>query len=201
MKHPDFDRYRSLAKPAEGIYKEKGSKFLAFAYPTENEEQVKSRLAELKRQFHDARHHCYAYIVDPAKPYTRANDDGEPSNTAGIPILNQIRSFDLCNVLVVVVRYFGGTKLGASGLIQAYKSAAQAALEVAEIHICFLTETIKLRFSYEATNEVQRILQTFNLKPTDQQFGADCQMQVAVRLRDLESCRAQLNGIEGLKLL
>src|SRR5690606_7725476 len=122
------DGYRTIAQPAEGLYKEKGSKFIALAYPVYTEEEIKDRLAELRKKYYDARHHCYAYMLGADKSRYRANDDGEPNHSAGDPILGQIRSADLSNVLVVVVRYFGGTKLGVSGLITAYKTATADAL-------------------------------------------------------------------------
>ena len=127
------DFYKTIAVPAEGLYKEKGSKFISFAYPVQTEEQIKGIVAELKDKFYDARHHCYAWMLGAGKKNFRANDDGEPSSTAGRPILGQIQSNDLTNILIVVVRYFGGTKLGVSGLIHAYREAAADALNHAEI--------------------------------------------------------------------
>ena len=121
------DTYKTIDSPAEGIYKEKGSKFLAKAYPVRTEEQVKAIVEQLKEEYYDARHHCYAYILGPKGDKWRANDDGEPSGTAGKPIHGQLLSFNLTNVLVVVIRYFGGTKLGESGLINAYKTATHDA--------------------------------------------------------------------------
>ena len=139
------DTYLTLNTVAEGVYKEKGSKFLAFGYNVNSEEQVRERLEELRKKFYDARHHCYAYMLGHGSNQKwRANDDGEPNHSAGTPILNQIKSFELTNVLVVVIRYFGGTKLGVSGLINAYKTATQEALAMAEIEERILTNLIKI---------------------------------------------------------
>ncbi|PLX14682.1 MAG: YigZ family protein, partial [Marinilabiliales bacterium] len=127
------DQYLTISKPSEGLFKDRGSKFLAFAYPVSSEEEIKAFQEQLRSDYHDARHHCYAYMLGPKKENYRANDDGEPSSTAGKPILGQIRSFDLTNILIVVIRYFGGTKLGVGGLINAYKTAAEEALKNAKI--------------------------------------------------------------------
>jgi len=151
--------YKTLEAPAEGVYKEKGSKFLAFAFPVESEDDVKRRLAELRRRFHDARHVCYAYRLGKKEPFReRANDDGEPAKSAGIPILGQIRKYDLTDTLVAVVRYFGGVKLGVGGLKRAYKTAADDALKNAAFAERPVTEMVRMRFPYEKLDLLLKIL-------------------------------------------
>lgn len=178
------DTYTTLSGPGEGNYRDKGSKFLAFAYPVRNEEEIAAHLDALAETYYDARHHCYAWRLGPeGQPY-RANDAGEPNHSAGTPILNEIRSRDLSDVLVVVVRYFGGTKLGIPGLIEAYGASAGAALEAAPRLSRTLTEPVRIVFTYPQTSEVGRVLQKFSLKPSHQEFGADCRQTFDVRLRD-----------------
>ena len=175
------DTYRTLAAPAEGLYKEKGSKFLAFAYPVRSQEEIKAHLEQLRKDYFDARHHCYAYILGPRKDAFRANDDGEPSGTGGRPIHGQLLSADLTDTLIVVVRYFGGILLGASGLANAYKAAARDAID----HATIVEKTIdchyRLSFAYETMNDVMRILKELDLKPEKQDFNLDCSLEVSVR--------------------
>ena len=175
------DTYRTLAAPAEGLYKEKGSKFLAFAYPVHTLDEVKARLDTLRKEYFDARHHCYAYILGPRKDAWRANDDGEPSGTGGRPIHGQLLSADLTDTLVVVVRYFGGILLGASGLANAYKTAARDAIDHAQIVERTIDVRYRLGFAYEAMNDVMRLLKDYDLKPQQQQFDLDCSLEVKVR--------------------
>src|SRR5687767_7228782 len=153
--------YRTIQQPSEGSYKEKGSKFLGFAYPVQAEQDVKQKIAELKKEYFDARHHCYAYIIGADKMKYRAFDDGEPNHSAGDPILGQIRSKNLTNVLVVVVRYFGGVKLGVGGLISAYKMAAENALNNALVAEKDVTKAIALNYPYASTPEVMRLVKEF----------------------------------------
>ena len=175
------DTYRTLASPSEGLYKEKGSKFLAFAYPVHNLDDIKAHLEQLRKDYFDARHHCYAYILGPRKDAFRANDDGEPSGTGGRPIHGQLLSADLTDTLIVVVRYFGGILLGASGLANAYKTAARDAID----HATIIEKTIDVRyrflFAYEAMNDVMRILKEFDLKPENPNYALDCSLEVSVR--------------------
>ena len=178
--------YRTISKPAEGQYKEKGSRFLAFAYPVDSENEVKEYLTSLKKQYYDARHHCFAWILGPEKKTFRAFDDGEPNHSAGDPILGQIRSKDLTNVLIVVIRYFGGVKLGVGGLISAYKAAAENALHLAEIIEKEVTETIELVYDYSATPEVMRLVKEFDLVIQSQAFQAECKLVAEYKLRDKE---------------
>lgn len=152
------DTYKTIAGPSEGIYREKGSKFIALAFPVESEAQIKEKLAEIQKQYFDARHHCYSYILGPNKDAYRLNDNGEPSGTAGRPIHGQLLSKDLTNTLVIVVRYFGGIKLGVSGLINAYKTAAKDALDHATIIEKTVDETYKVSFDYSVMNSVMQLL-------------------------------------------
>ena len=152
------DTYKTIAGPSEGIYREKGSKFIALAFPVESEAEVKEKLAEIQKQYFDARHHCYSYILGPNKDAYRLNDNGEPSGTAGRPIHGQLLSKDLTNTLVIVVRYFGGIKLGVSGLINAYKTAAKDALDHATIIEKTVDETYKVSFDYSVMNSVMQLL-------------------------------------------
>lgn len=175
------DTYRTLAAPAEGFYKEKGSKFLAFAYPVRTLEDVKVHLEQLRKDYFDARHHCYAYILGPRKDAFRTNDDGEPSGTGGRPIHGQLLSTNLTDTLIVVVRYFGGILLGASGLANAYKTAARDAIDHATIVERTIDMRYRLSFAYETMNDVMRILKDFDLKPEQQDFNLDCSLEVSVR--------------------
>ena len=175
------DTYKTLAVPSEGLYKEKGSKFLAFAYPVHNLDEIKAHLEQLRKDYFDARHHCYAYILGPRKDAFRANDDGEPSGTGGRPIHGQLLSADLTDTLIVVVRYFGGILLGASGLANAYKTAARDAIN----HATIIEKTIdcryRLLFEYAAMNDVMRILKDYNLKPEQPHYDLDCSLEVSIR--------------------
>jgi uncharacterized YigZ family protein len=175
------DTYRTISGPAEGLYKEKGSKFLAFAYPVHSQEEVKAHLEQLRKDYFDARHHCYAYILGPRKDAFRANDDGEPSGTGGRPIHGQLLSADLTDTLVVVVRYFGGILLGASGLANAYKTAARDAIDHAVIVEKTIDYRYRLGFKYETMNDVMRILKEDDLKPENQQYDMDCSLEVSIR--------------------
>jgi uncharacterized YigZ family protein len=168
------DLYRTIQNPAEGLYKEKGSKFLSFAYPVSQEESIKEVLDSLQKRYHDARHYCYAWSLKPEKVHYRMNDDGEPSGTAGKPIYGQIVSRDLTNLLVVVVRYFGGTKLGVGGLIRAYRSAASDALDHASIIKCKVFDSLKLEFEYGQMNLVMKAIKDKQLEFGDQEFDMEC---------------------------
>lgn len=175
------DTYKTIAAPSEGLYREKGSKFLAFAYPVRTQEEIKAHLDRLRKEYFDARHHCYAYILGPRKDAFRANDDGEPSGTGGRPIHGQLMSADLTDTLIVVVRYFGGILLGASGLANAYKAAARDAIDHATIVEKTIDCRYRLSFKYETMNDVMRILKDFDLKPLNQRFDLDCSLEVSVR--------------------
>lgn len=185
--------YLTVDKPASGIYKEKGSKFLSFVYPVENEEQIKQQLAALRKEYYDARHHCFAWILGPEKKHYRAFDDGEPNHSAGDPILGQIRSRNLTNVLVVVVRYFGGTKLGVGGLVAAYKLSAEDALNKCIAIEKEVTEELTLHFDYSATAEVMRVIKEFDLHIEDQQFNDGCMMRLNIPLKRKEKLMEKIN--------
>ena len=176
------DSYRSISGPAEGLFKDNGSRFISFAFPVETEDEVKSIVGDLKKKYHDARHHCYAYRLGYLGDRFRANDDGEPSSSAGRPILGQIDSKGLSDVLVVVVRYFGGIKLGVPGLIRAYKTSTAEALEKAGSVEKVAGKWFRVSFGYEAMNSVMKMVKDMSLEQSGQDFGTDCSMTVKVRL-------------------
>ena len=186
------DTYFTLKGNSEGFYKEKGSKFLAFAYVIQNEENVKERISELKKKYYDARHFCYAYMLGFNGEKYRANDDGEPGHSAGDPILGQIRSNELTNTLIVVVRYFGGTKLGIPGLINAYKSAAAHAIENnLKLEKLILSE-LHIQFEYEQLNNVMKLVKDYDLKIILQKMEISCEMTLGVRLSLEQQVKARL---------
>ena len=187
------DTYRSIAAPAKGIYKELGSKFLAFAHPVETEDQAKEILTAVRKEYFDARHHCYAWRLGlTGEPY-RLSDDGEPSSTAGRPIHGQLLSQELSDILVVVVRYFGGVKLGVPGLIRAYRTATQDALANARIVEKVAGEHFTLKFGYLQMNDVMKVLKDMGITPLRQSFDLDCSLEVRVRLSQIEDFRKQLS--------
>jgi uncharacterized YigZ family protein len=175
------DTYKTIAKRSEGLFKDKGSRFIAFAIPAQTEEQVKEELEALKKKYYDARHHCYAWILGFGKEAFRNNDDGEPSGTAGKPIHGQLLAYDLTNTLIVVIRYFGGVKLGVRGLINAYKFAAQDAILNNTIETRIIKEIYRLKFAYEDMNDVMRIMKDEELDQVDQDFQMTCKLDFAVR--------------------
>jgi uncharacterized YigZ family protein len=175
------DTYKTIAAKSEGYFKDKGSKFLAFAWPVGNEDEIKEILTEIKKEHHNARHHCYAWRLGTEEITWRANDDGEPSSTAGKPILGQLLSFDVTNIFIVVVRYFGGTLLGTSGLINAYKTAAADALNRAKIVTRIIENKYKLHFTYPLMNDVMTIIKQENLNIVDTQFEIECDLFFTVR--------------------
>ena len=195
------DLYKTIVSPAEGLYKEKGSKFLSFAYPVQSEGQIKEIVAELKDKYYDARHHCYAWMLGADKKNFRANDDGEPSSTAGRPILGQIQSNDLTNVLIVVVRYFGGTKLGVSGLINAYREAAADALRNAGIVEKTVDEQIRICFSYLVLNDVMKIVKEENPEILERNFELQCEMLLSIRQKDMENLKERLSQVDSMVFL
>lgn len=180
------DSYKTIAKPAEGSYSEKRSKFLAYAFPVQSEQEVKQRLAEIQKKHWDARHHCYAYILGPHKDAYRLNDNGEPSGTAGRPIYGQLLSKDLTNTLVIVVRYFGGIKLGVSGLQNAYKVAAKEALDAAVIEERTIQEQYRVVFEYVQMNDIMQILKDPEIQVLDRQSDMRCTYTISVRQRDAD---------------
>jgi uncharacterized YigZ family protein len=195
MAAPASDTYRTIAAPAQGIYKEKGSKFIGLAYPVSTEEEIKAIYGQLKKEYFDARHHCYAFMLGAGGLRYRANDDGEPNHSAGDPILGQIRSAGLTNVLVVVIRYFGGIKLGVSGLIQAYREAAGEALAAAQTVEKVETTTLSLAFDYGQMNAVMSVVKDFKLEVKEQDFALSCCLVVAVRRNLVDQVLEKLAGI------
>ena len=194
-----FDAYRSIAARSEGLFKDNGSRFIALAFPVETEDQVREIVASLRKEYHDARHHCYAYRLGYRGDRFRANDDGEPSGSAGRPILGQIDSMGLSDVLVVVVRYFGGIKLGIPGLIRAYRTSTADALGRAEIVEKVAGKRFRLTFDYLSMNGVMKVLKDLGLSPAGQDFGLQCSLEVRVRLALEEDFRSRLSGIAVLQ--
>ncbi len=175
------DSYKTIAALSEGFFKDKASKFFSYAYPVESEEECKKILVELKKKYHSARHHCYSYRIGVTDELHRLNDDGEPSGTAGRPIYGQIVSYELTNILIVVVRYFGGILLGTSGLINAYKLAATDSLKNAKIIEKTITDTIELSFDYKYTNDIIRLLNMYNSTILSQRFEEMCYFKIQIR--------------------
>lgn len=194
------DTYRTILAPSEGLFKDKGSKFIAYAYPVYSEEEIKDIVQSIRKEHYSARHHCYAWRLGHEKLQFRANDDGEPSSTAGKPILGQIQSFDLTNILVVVVRYFGGTLLGVGGLINAYKNAAQDAIAHAEIVEKMVEKQLIIEFDYGVMNEVMKVFKDEKLPQIDPQFDLHCTIKTWVRLSDTSRIESMLLKIEGLRI-
>ena len=188
----------TIAEPAEAIYKERSSKFLTYAYPVETEEEIKELLDALRKEYYDATHHCYAYRLGPQGEAFRANDDGEPSGTAGKPMLGQLLSADLTNCLVVVVRYFGGTKLGVSGLIQAYKESTADVIAVSKIIEKTVDRVIRVDFSYISMNGVMRIIKEMSPRIDEQVFDNLCTMKLRIRESEADMLIAKLEKVEGV---
>lgn len=193
--------YKTISASSEALIKDKGSKFLAFAFPVATEEDVKMHLDDLRKKYHDARHYCYAYRINPRDVYERANDDGEPRHSAGSPILGQLHSVGVVNTLVVVVRYFGGTKLGVPGLINAYKTAARLALDEAEIVEEEIRETITFTFDYPDLNEVMRIAKAFNANIEAQEMMNQVTMRLALTEDALKLMHAQLIMLKSITFI
>ena len=193
------DSYKTVEGVAGGLYKEKGSRFIARVYPVTTEEEIKKILLEIKSEYFDARHHCHAWVLGVDARNTRVNDDGEPSSTAGRPILGQILSRGLTNVLVVVVRYFGGTKLGVSGLIQAYRAAASDALDHAALVEKTVDETLRVTFNYADMNDVMKVLKEENPEILERDFEMTCRVTLRVRRGDMPRLRERLARIESVR--
>ena len=194
------DSYWTLAEPSEGEYSEKRSKFLAYAYPVTTEEEALERVREVHARYYDARHVCWAYRLGPTGEPYRANDDGEPSGTAGKPIHGILVSLGLTEVIVLVVRYFGGVKLGTSGLIEAYREAALAALTDAPRRECILTERIRLTFSYELMGPVMRIVKETEARVVVQDFRESCFLELEIRASHFSDLFTRLERIYGIEL-
>lgn len=194
------DTYQCIAEPAEGFFKDKGSKFLAYAFPIARESEAKSHLNDLYELHPKAVHHCYAYRLGPDRMSYRMSDDGEPAGTAGRPILNTLYSRNVTNVLVVVVRYFGGTLLGVPGLINAYKTATEAALDAAQIVSRHYFSVYNLSFQYPQMNDVMRIVKEMDLPVRHQSFEMQCMMEVEVRTTLIERFMDRAQKVEGLSV-
>lgn len=194
------DTYQTIESPSQGLYKEKGSKFIAYAFPVRTLEEIKNHLDRLRKEHYDARHHCYAYILGPNKDAWRANDDGEPSGTGGRPINGQLLSADLTDTLIVVVRYFGGILLGASGLANAYKAAARDAIDNAKIIEKTIDVRYRLHFEYALMNDVMRVIKEYGLVPLNQDFNLDCRLDIEVRQSASVRLYDTLSKLRGLTI-
>jgi uncharacterized YigZ family protein len=195
------DTYKTITKSSdEVLFKDKNSKFFGYAFPVTNENDIKTHIEFLKKQHHSARHWCYAYQLGTEKIIYRANDDGEPSNSAGQPIYGQIQSFDLTNILIVIVRYFGGVKLGLGGLINAYKNAAKLALEHSNIIERTINKDYLITFDYKNMNKVMRIIKEKRIKIVNQKLELGCQIYISVRKRDSQSIFNVFNNLYEIKI-
>jgi uncharacterized YigZ family protein len=194
------DTYKTILSPSKGIYKEKGSRFLSLALPFSDQDEIKPLIDKLRKEHHEARHHCYAYMLGFDRLVWRVNDDGEPSGTAGRPILGQINSFGLTNIAIIVTRYFGGTLLGVSGLINAYRSAAAAALENAQLAEKTVQDYYEITYPYISMNDVMKILKEENLGQSDQSFNMECSLTLNFRVSAREKVIQRLSRIDGVTL-
>ena len=192
------DIYKTIATTSQGIFKEKGNRFVSFAVPISSLEEIKPIIDKIRKEHHEARHHCYAYIIGHERIIWRVNDDGEPSGTAGRPILGQINSFGLTNIIIVVSRYFGGTLLGVSGLINAYRSAAESALRNAELTEKTVNEYYKITYPYISMNDVMKILKEENIGQSEQSFDIECNILLNFRVSAKEKVLNRLSRIDGL---
>ena len=192
--------YKTILKPSEGIYKEKGSKFLSFIVPVNDVDEIKQILERFRKDYFDARHVCYAYMLGEERDVFRSNDDGEPSGTAGKPILGQINSFELTNVLVVVVRYFGGVLLGTGGLVTAYKEATADAVKNSEIIEKTIELPLSIHFTYELMSEVSRIIKEFDLQISKQKFETDCQITFTIPKDKFDIVKRRFEKIYGVEI-
>ena len=195
------DTYKTIARTSEGLYKEKMSKFISFAVPVSTLDEVKENLEIYQKKYYDARQICWAYMLGHQRVDFRSNDNGEPSGTAGKPILGQINSFGLTNILIVVIRYFGGIKLGTSGLIVAYREAAAEAIRANEIIECLVEDDIRVAFEYPFLNDVMRIVKEDNVTIISQYFNLDCDMTLRVRRSAVDYLRSRLAKVESLRFL
>jgi len=192
------DTYKTIKSLAEGLYKEKGSRFVAIAIPVSDQEAIKPILDKIRKEHHEARHHCYAYMIGHERTNWRVNDDGEPSGTGGRPILGQINSYGLTNLIIVVSRYFGGTLLGVSGLINAYRSAALSALQNADQVERTLQEYYEITYPYISMNDVMRILKDESINQSQQSFALECRILINFRVSAKEKILHRLSRIDGL---
>ncbi|MBP1676736.1 MAG: putative Impact protein [Bacteroidetes bacterium] len=198
--HQMSDTYKTIQKSTEGIYKEKGSKFLSFAIPVNDTDEIKEIVKEYRKRFFDARHVCYAYMIGAEREKFRTNDDGEPSGTAGRPILGQINSRELTNILVIVIRYFGGILLGTGGLVVAYKEATADALDKAEVIEKTVDVTVTVYFGYEIMNDAMRVVKETGANVVKQSFDNLCEMKLSIRKNDADLLVSKLKNIQGLTI-
>lgn len=195
------DSYLTIAKTSEGLYKEKGSKFISYAFPMFSEDDFKEQLSKLKKDYHDARHHCYAFKLGLNDNEYRFSDDGEPNNSAGKPIYGQILSNNLTNVGIIVLRYFGGTKLGVGGLVTAYKEAAKDALINAKVVKRTVNNFYRITFEYLVMSEVMNFVKLNNLNVTHQVFEDNCLIEFNIRTSEADQLIKEINAIKGLKII
>ena len=195
-----MDTYKTLKYPGEGIYKEKMSKFISFAHPVESAEEAKEIIKKYQKEYFDARHVCWAYMIGADRKCFRSNDNGEPSGTAGKPILGQINSAGLTDILVVVIRYFGGIKLGTGGLIVAYRTAAAEAIAASKVVERLIEDCVKIRFEYPLMNEVMRIVKEEQAAVVSQSFEMDCEMTLRLRRMAMPRLRERLENVRGVTL-
>jgi uncharacterized YigZ family protein len=196
----ESDSYKTISLSGKGLYKDKGSKFIAISKHIDNEESFKVFIDELKKEYYDARHHCYAWRLGPVECRFRSNDDGEPSGTAGKPILNQILSNELYYTAVVVVRYFGGTKLGVPGLISAYKNSARDAIGNSKVVKKYIYRSLELAFEYPRLNDIMRIVKEHELKILTQDFQIDCLMRLDVKKNDIKNIINRLSVFHDIRI-
>lgn len=194
------DLYKTISSDSEGLYKDRGSRFISLAFPVVSEDEIKEKITHLRKTYHDARHHCFAWRLGPDMEQYRVNDDGEPSGSAGRPIYGQIQSRELTNILVVVIRYFGGTLLGVGGLINAYRSATSDALDHANIIEKRVEKLIKLNFDYDAMNSVMSIVKEFDLQLLGQHFDLDCSLTLKVWMRQIHSITDRFDKVKGCNI-
>ncbi len=194
------DTYKSVSGPSSGVYRELSSKFISLAYPVTSEDEAKEIIKSIKKEYFDARHHCFAYRIGAEGKVWRVGDDGEPSSSAGRPILGQILSNELSDILIVVVRYFGGTKLGIPGLIRSYKSAAADAISNSVIITKTATEPVKISFDYENTEPVMKFIKSTGLQIAEENFDLRCSLTLQVRVSEVENVRKLLSEINGVDL-
>lgn len=194
------DTYQTIEKPAEGVFSDRGSKFIGYIFPIKSENDVKALLAQVKHEHPKARHHCWALRLTPDRSIFRLNDDGEPSGTAGRPILNALLSHNITNVFVVVVRYFGGTLLGVPGLINAYKTATEEAIKQATIIQKTVNDVYRIEFDYLQMNDVMRIVKDENTEVIEQAFDNQCSITLSIRQQGVNKVLGRLNTVDGLKV-
>ncbi len=195
------DLYNTISSESKGLFKDRGSRFIALAYPVSSEKEINKRISLLKKEFHDARHHCYAWRLGPEMERYRVNDDGEPSGSAGRPIFGQIQSRKLTDILIVVIRYFGGTLLGVGGLINAYRSSASDALEHAKVIEKKVEKKVIINFPYDAMNAVMSIIKEYDLQMDKQHFDLDCSLELRVWSRNFTKLNERLEKLNGCKMI